>query len=79
MHTFFLEQHLKLNVCYLRIIHILHPRFHPKILGHILKNKQKNKCVCFHEIIRLIIMKIKINIDHIDTRYIDLDLDIGQH
>ena len=30
-----------------------------KIIGQILKNKQKNKCVCIHEIIRLIIMKMK--------------------
>ena len=32
-------------------------RHHRKIIVHILKNKQKNKCVCIHEIIRLIIMK----------------------
>ena len=33
------------------------------------KNKQKNKCVCIHEIMRLIIMKMKMKkkIDHIDT------------
>ena len=37
----------------------LHPRYHPKIIGHILKNKQKNKSVCIHEIIQLIIMKLK--------------------
>ena len=30
------------------------------IIGHILKNKEKNKCVCILEIIRLIIMKMKI-------------------
>ena len=35
----------------------------------ILKNKQKNNCVCVDEIIRLIIMKItmKLKTDHIDT------------
>ena len=27
------------------------------------KNKQKNKCVCIHEIIRLIIMKMKMKIN----------------
>ena len=37
---------LRLNFCYLKIIHILHSRYRPKIIGHILKNKQKNKCVC---------------------------------
>ena len=42
---------LKLNFCYLEIIHILHPRYHPKIIGYILKNKQKKKCVCIHKII----------------------------
>ena len=37
---------LRLNFCYLKIIHILHPRYHPKIIGHILKNKLKNNYVC---------------------------------
>ena len=32
------------------MIHILHPLYHPKIIGHILKNKQKNKCVHIHTI-----------------------------
>ena len=50
---------LRLNFCYLKIIHILHLRYHPKILGHILKKKEKNKCVCIHEIIRLTITKMK--------------------
>ena len=50
---------LRLDFCYLKIFHILHPRYHPKIIGHILKNKQKNKCVCIHEIIRLIITELK--------------------
>ena len=25
-------------------------RYYPKIIGHILKNKEKNKCDCFREI-----------------------------
>ena len=50
---------LRLDFCYLKIIHILHPPYHPKIIGHILKNKQKNNCVCINEIIRLTIMKMK--------------------
>ena len=33
--------------------------YQPRIIRHILKNKQKNKCVCIHKIIRLIIMKIR--------------------
>ena len=44
---------LSLNFCDLKIIHILHPRCHPKRIKHILKNKQKNKYVHIHEIIRL--------------------------
>ena len=41
---------LRLNFCYLKIIHVLHPRYRPKITGRILKNKQKNKCVYIHSI-----------------------------
>ena len=33
---------LRLNIFYLKIIRILHPRYHPKVIGHILNNKQKN-------------------------------------
>ena len=53
------KQHPEAEFCYMKIILILHPRYHPKIIVHILKNKQNDKCVCIHEIIRLIIMKIK--------------------
>ena len=42
----------RLNFCYTKIIYVHHPGYHTKITGHILKNKQ-------NEIIRLIIMKIK--------------------
>ena len=55
-----LNNTLRLYFCYLKIIHILHQRYHPKVIEHILKNKQKSKCVCVHEIIRLTIMKMKI-------------------
>ena len=41
---------LRLNFCYLKTIQILHLRYHPQIVGHILKNKQKSKYVCIHEI-----------------------------
>ena len=54
-----LSNTLRLSFCYLKIIRILYPRYHPKIIGHILKNEQKSKCFCIHEIIRLIIMKMK--------------------
>ena len=42
------KQHPRLNFYYLKIIQILHWRYHPKIIGHILKKKQKNKYVCAH-------------------------------
>ena len=48
-----------LNFCYLKTIRILHQRYHSKVIGHILKNKQKNECICIHHIIRLIKMKMK--------------------
>ena len=62
MRTFWYKQHLhkqyqtkmgkKLSQCTLRLIF-------SRIIGHILKSKQKNKYVCIHEIIWLIIMKMK--------------------
>ena len=33
------------NTVKLKIIHILHPRYNPKIIGHILKNKKKQVCL----------------------------------
>ena len=64
-----LSNTMRLNFCYLKIIYILPPRLYPKIIGHILKNKQKNKCVCFHEIMRLIIIKMEMKMERrsIDT------------
>ena len=56
------KQHPEAEPSYLKIIQILHPRYHPKLIGHILRNKQTSKCVCIHELIRLIIMKMKMNI-----------------
>ena len=52
--TFIRNARLKLA----KIIHILRPHYHPKIIGLIPKNKQK-MYICVHEIIRLIIMKMK--------------------
>ena len=60
-----LSNNLRLNVSYLKITHILHPRYHPKIIGHILKNK----CVCIHRIIRLIIIKMKMKMKNRSHRY----------
>ena len=46
------------NFSKLKILHILHPRYRPKIIEYILKNKQRYKYMCIHEITRLIIMKM---------------------
>ena len=64
-----LNNTLKLNFYYLKSIHILHPRYQPKKIGYILKNKQKNMYVCIHEIIWLIIMKMKTNMKNRSHRY----------
>ena len=44
-------------------------RNHSKIIANVLRNKQKKKCVCNHEIRRLIIMKIKIEMKNRSHRY----------
>ena len=41
----------KLNFYHLKIICFIHPRYHPKVIGHILQNVQKGKCICFNEIL----------------------------
>ena len=53
---------------------MLCPRYHPNIIGHILKNNKKNKGVCIHEIIRTIVLKMKMkmkNRSHIYDRNLD--------
>ena len=34
-----------MNFFYLKIIHILHQRYDPKVIEHILKNKQNSMCL----------------------------------
>ena len=49
-----------------------HPHYHAKIVGHILKNNQKNKysfSVCIHETVRLIIIKMKMKMKNRSHRY----------
>ena len=41
----------------------------PKPIGHVLKKKQKNKCVCVHKIIRLILLKKKMKIKNRSHRH----------
>ena len=64
-----LSNTMRLKFCYLKIIHILYEHYHPKIIGHILKNKQKSRYVCNHEIIRLIIMRAKLKMKNRSHRY----------
>ena len=47
-----LSNNMRRNFCYLKIIHILHSRYHPKMIGHNLKNNKKSICVCIHMINR---------------------------
>ena len=61
-----LSNTLKLNFCYLKIIHILHPGYHPKI-GDIPKNNKRKSMS--NEIIQLIITKMKIGIKNKSRRY----------
>ena len=37
------KQHLEVNFGNLKIIHILHPRYHPKIKGNNLKNEDEKE------------------------------------
>ena len=53
---------LKPNTCYL------------KIIGHTLKSKQNNKCVCIHKVMRLIMMEMKMKKETRSHRY-----DINRH
>ena len=60
---------LRLNFWNPKIIGILHPRNHLTITGHILENKQKNKHVCIHEIMQIIIMKMKTKVKRDSRKY----------
>ena len=64
-----LSNTLRRNFCYLKAFHIFHPRYHPQIIGHIQKNKQKNKYVCIDKITQLIIRKAKIKMKKQSYRY----------
>ena len=64
-----LSNAFRLNFCDLKIMHILHTRYHPKTMGYTLINKKNNKCVSLHEIIRLIIMKMEMKMKDRSYRY----------
>ena len=60
------KQQPETKFCHLKIIHILHAGYHPKITIHILKKKKKKNQVCLiHETLQLI--KVKMIKDHTDT------------
>ena len=69
---------MRLNFSCLKITHILHPRYPPKIVGHILKNKQKCKRVFTHKITQLIIMKMKTKMRNRSHRY-DINRSRSKH
>ena len=64
-----LSNNLRLKFCYLKIIHILNQRYHPKVRGHILKSKRKSKCVCIPEIRQLNIMKMTMKMKKRSRRF----------
>ena len=67
-----LSNTLKLNFWLVKIIGILHPCYYLTITGHILKNKQNNKhvCICIHEVMQLIIMKMKTKMKIDSIKYV---------
>ena len=69
-----LSNTLRLKFCYSKLLHILHQRYHPEVIGHILKNKQKNKYFFIQEIIQSIIMKMMMKMKNRSHRYDIVDL-----
>ena len=80
--TFFYKQHFyKQYHCKQMLSNTLRLNFyyhsHPKIIGHILKNNEKNKWVCFYEITCLIRVKMMMKMKNRSHRYeIVIGLDI---
>ena len=64
-----LSNTLRLNFSYLTIVHIFHRRYHPIIIGQILKNKQKSKRVFIHEFTQSTMMKMKVKMKNRSHRY----------
>ena len=61
-----LSNTLRPNLCYLKIICILHPLYHPKIIGYILKKSKRRVAFVF---LRLILMKMKMEMKNRSHRY----------
>ena len=62
------KQHFKTELFLFEIIPFLHSCYHPKTIGNILKTV-RNKCVCFSEIVWLIMMKLEIKMKKRSHRY----------
>ena len=72
-----LSNTLRPNLCYLKIICILHPLYHPKIIGYILKKSKRRVAFVF---LRLILMKMKMEMKNRSHRYnIGIGLGIGMN
>ena len=63
-----LSNTLRLNFFNLKIIHIFHQCYDPKVIGRFLINMQKNNFVSIHKIIRLIMMKMKMKMKNRSNR-----------
>ena len=63
------KQHPGAEPLLFKNIHIFHPPYHTKIIGCILKSKQKKKCVSIHEIKRLNMMKMEVRMKNKSHRY----------
>ena len=64
-----LSNTMRLYFSYLTIIHIFLLTLQSKIIGDILRYKQKSKVLLIHEITQLIIMKMKIKTKNRSHRY----------
>ena len=53
----------RMNFCYLKIIPNVHPSYDTGIIRHSVRNKRKNSCVCIHQVMWLIIMKMKMEVN----------------
>ena len=63
-----LSNTVNMNFCYLKIIRFLHWRYHPKIIGDILKIK-KIKHVCLNKVIWLMTIKMRLKMKNRLHRY----------
>ena len=53
----------------MKIIHFLHPRYHSKIIGDILKKCTENGCVYFNDAIWAMAMKMRLKMKSRSQKY----------